>query len=189
MNSDITQRPLEHIKVRNQPEGHNVLMPFNFQSAPLARALFTPHERRLHASIRAIGFGAFESFATVFGKHLIAAPEALDAASNVYEQTPQFKRELLEAIATLGSKRDAELDARVSELTHHAADAARLLSFALSDHTHDESKHRKPTDSVTLAAILDGNAAMIEREAAPSNADWSRVDEVTKFTAGGNAKQ
>ncbi|MGC2970450.1 hypothetical protein [Paraburkholderia aspalathi] len=185
MNSDILSRPLEHIKVRSQPEGANVLMPLNFQSAPLARALFTPHERRWHAALRAIGFGSFESFAAVFGKHLIAAPEALDAAATVYEQTPQFKRELLGVIAALGSKRDAELDKRVSELTSHASDATRALSIALSDTTHDTTKHRQPSDSIALAAILEANATVIEQEAAPSQADWSRADEVTRFTAGG----
>jgi hypothetical protein len=189
MKSDLSNQ-LAHIRIRRFPEGANVMLPEDFQSAPAARALFTPHERRLHASLRAIGFGAFESFAAVFGKHLLAAPEALDAAAAVYEETSTFKAELLEVIAALGSKRDAELDARVSELTHHASDAARALSIALSDHTPEEYKHRRPSDNLILAGILDAHTTELETEAALDTGagpsiDWAKADGVTKFNAGG----
>jgi len=188
MKFDISNT-LAHIKVRRFPEGANVMLPEDFASRPAVRALFTPNERRTHASLRAIGFGQFESFAAVFGRHVLAAPEALDAAATVYEETSTFKTELLEVIATLGSKRGAELDARVSELTHHAADAARALSIALSDITHDPEKHRKPSDNLNLAAILEAHATEIEQEAAPEPIDWSRFDQMeTKFSPGGNAR-
>ena len=191
MKSDL-RNPLSHIRVRCYPEGANVMLPEDFASAPAVRALFTPHERRLHASLRAIGFGTFESFAAVFGKHLRASPEALDAAAAVYEETATFKAELLEVIAAFGSKRDAELDARVSELTHHASDVARALSIALSDQTHNQSKHRRPSDSVILAGIIEGHSEELEREAALENGggreiDWGKFDEVTKFNAGGTS--
>ena len=165
MQSDILN-PLHHIKVRIFPEGANILLPEDFASAAPALALFTPHERRTHASLRAIGFGQFESFAAVFGKHLIAAPETLDKAAASYEERATFKAELLEVIEALGIKRDAELDARVSELTHHASDAARALSIAISDHIPAQSTHRKPADSMGLAAILHAHSEEIEQEAA-----------------------
>ncbi|MGQ7938493.1 hypothetical protein [Paraburkholderia sp. D1E] len=191
MKSDLSN-PLTHIRIRRFPEGANVMLPEDFQSAPAIRVLFMPHERRTHASLRAIGFGTFESFAAVFGKHLLASPEALDAAAAVYEETSTFKVELLEVITALGSKRDAELDARVSEMTHHAADAARALSIALSDHTPEEYKHRRPSDNLILAGIITGHSEELETEAALENGsgieiDWSRLDGVTKFNAGGTS--
>jgi hypothetical protein len=184
--------PLIHIRIRRFPEGANVMLPEDFQSAPAIRALFTPNERRTHASLRAIGFGQFESFAAAFGKHLLAAPEALDAVAAVYEETSTFKAELLEVITALGSKRDAELDARVSEMTHHASDAARALSIALGDHMPEEYKHRRPSDNLILAGILDAHTTELETEAALENGtgpsiDWAKVGEVTKFNAGGTS--
>lgn len=151
---------LDRIKITTNADS-NVLMPEDFASRNVARALFTPHERYVHASLRAIGYGAFESFAAVFGKHLIAAPEAIDAAARAYESTNAFQREVAEVVESLGDKRDAELNARVAELTHHAADAARALNMAVSDRIHDQSKHRQPADFVILSGILDKRAKEI----------------------------
>lgn len=178
MATGIAQRSkLEFIRVRECDETCNTLLPDDFASRPIMRAITTPHERRTHATLRAIGFGRFESFAAVFGKHLIAAPEALDAAAGHYEGSSLFEAELLFALGTLGSKRDAELDARVAELTHHAADVARAVSMALSDNEYHESLHRQPSDSVALGGILNAHAQELEQEEAFERGDqtyWDR---------------
>lgn len=145
---------LDRIKITTNAD-NSTLLPEDFASRNVARALFTPHERHVHASLRAIGYGAFESFAAVFGKHLTATPEALDAAARVYESTNAFQREVAEIVVALGKKRDAELNARVAELTHHAADAARAISMKVSDRIHDQGQHRQPTDFVILGGILE----------------------------------
>lgn len=177
MTTGIAQRsPLEFIRLRSHDEARNKLLPDDFASRPVMRAITTPHERRTHATLRAIGFGRFESFAAVFGKHLIAAPEALDAAAGHYEGSSLFEAELLFALGTLGSKRDAELDARVSELTQHATDVARAVSMALSDNVYHESLHRQPSDSVALGGVLNAHAVELDQEAdlGGSSMDWTR---------------
>ncbi|HKR39826.1 MAG TPA: hypothetical protein VJU59_09125 [Paraburkholderia sp.] len=143
------------------------------------RAITTPHDRRTHATLRSIGFGRFEAFAAVFGKYLIAAPEALDAAAGHYEGASLFEAELLFALGTLGSKRDAELDARVAELTHHAADVARAVSMALSDNEYHSSLHRQPSDNLVLGGILNAHAQELEQEEALGRGD--RIDLDRKF--------
>lgn len=178
MNTKITQRsPLEFIRVRERDEARNTLLPDDFALGNVMRAIATPHERRTHATLRAIGFGRFESFAAVFGKYLIAAPEALDAAAGHYEGSSLFKAELLFSLGTLGGKRDAELDARVSELTQHATDVARAVSMALSGNVYHESLHRRPFDSVALGGILNAHAEALEQEDAPGPGDGTPHDE------------
>ncbi|PLZ01965.1 hypothetical protein CY652_13120 [Burkholderia sp. WAC0059] len=179
MTTGIAQRSqLEFIRIRECDDARNTLLPDDFASRPVMRAITTPHDRRTHATLRAIGFGRFESFAAVFGKYLIAAPEALDAAAGHYEGSSLFEAELLFALGTLGGKRDAELDARVSELTHHASDVARAVSMALSDNVYDKSLHRQPTDSLALGGILNAHAAELEEKDALGRGDgtahWDR---------------
>lgn len=152
---------LDRIKIATNAN-NNVLLPEDFASRNVARALFTPHERHVHASLRAIGYGTFESFAAAFGKHLIAAPEALDAAARAYESTNAFQREVEEVVEELGDKRDAELKRRVAKLTHHVALAADAFSVGLSDREYDQSKHRQPADFVILGGILDKRAKEIQ---------------------------
>lgn len=182
MTTGIAQRSkLEFIRVREYDEARNTLLPDDFASRPVIRAISTPHDRRTHATLRAIGFGRFESFAAVFGKYLIAAPEALDAAAGHYEGASLFETELLFALDTLGSKRDAELDARVAELTHHAADVARAVNLALSDNEYDKSLHRQPSDNLVLGGILNAHALELEQEAALERGDGPKTDWTRKF--------
>lgn len=184
--------PLDLIRIRTNAKP-NVLLPEDFSNSTVARALFTPEARHLYSLLRVVGFSACESFGAAFSKELILHPDALVKASAAYDESSHAKRDLLEALTAVSPQvRDAELDRNVASFARAAEDAAMSmpLRVALSDYQPTQGEQRKASDFVRLKSLCKSHADAIALEASPDNGsevDWSKLDDVTKFHAGGQS--